>query len=389
MARFLLRPEPCGVEKHWTRIAFAAGGAQASIVVPFEPGVDYLIRVRDDSLSSFRCDGAAARECGRWTWLKASLTTPKDLRAGYDGFDLLFSGEKSARRAIRGVIRRLRRSGAAIDSLDFAENPELLTGWRAQQPRPDLPVARSAALVAHVFYPDIWREILPVLSFAPASMDLIVTAPRENAELIAEIAQALPEASVIPVENIGRDIGPFLDLLEQGRLDSYALVCKIHAKKSSDGGRNAALGMVWRNRMLFDLLAAPGAVEAIVARFAAEPRVGMIGPRAYRYPSALCSLERAWGGNRAKVFELAGRMGVAEQAFRLDFFCGTMFWVRPEALRPLRRLELSRRFEAEGGAIDGALEHAVERLFSAAVERAGYRVEGVSGLDLGFSIDPL
>ena len=216
-----------------------------------------------------------------------------------------------------------------------------------------------------------------------------MTVPEDNAGLIPEIAQALPEATVIAIENSGRDIRPFLVVLEQGRLDGYALVCKIHAKKSSDGGRSAALGAIWRNRMLFDLLAAPGAVEAILARFAHAPRTGMIGPRAYRYPSALCSLARSWGNNRAKVLELAARLGVAEGDFRLDFFCGAMFWVRPEALRPLRELGLSHQFQREGGLIDGGLEHAVERLFSTSVEQAGYQVEGVSGIDLGFAGDPL
>lgn len=391
MARhLLLRPASGATRTEWKQLHFRVGATPHAIVVPFEDGVEVLIRIRDGDISSFRCDGIDASELphGRWRWLKASLLTSTDLRAGYEGFDLLFLGPKSARRAVRGVIRRLRRSGAAIDGPGFAGNPQLLTGWRASDPLPALVGAPSAVIVAHVFFPEIWREILPVLFSARASMDILLTVPQDNAGLIAEIAQALPEASVIAIENSGRDIRPFLALLEQGRLDGYSLVCKIHSKKSSDGGRSAALGTIWRNRMLFDLLAAPGAVEAILARFAQAPRTGMIGPRAYRYPSTVCSLARSWGDNRAKVLELAARLGVAEGDFRLDFFCGTMFWVRPEALRPLRRLGLSNLFKEEG-AIDGGLEHAVERLFSTSVEQAGYRVEGVSGIDLGFATDPL
>lgn len=392
MARhLLLRPASDATRTEWKQLHFRVGATPHSIVVPFDDGVEVLIRIRDGDISGFRCDGIAASELprGAWRWLKASLLTPKDLRAGYEGFDLLFLGPKSARRAVRGVIRRLRKSGAAIDGPGFAGNPQLLTGWRASAPLPPLVGAPSAVIVAHVFFPEIWREILPVLTRARASMDILVTVPEDNAGLIPEIAQALPEATVIAIENSGRDIRPFLVVLEQGRLDGYALVCKIHAKKSSDGGRSAALGAIWRNRMLFDLLAAPGAVEAILARFAHAPRTGMIGPRAYRYPSALCSLARSWGNNRAKVLELAARLGVAEGDFRLDFFCGAMFWVRPEALRPLRELGLSHQFQREGGLIDGGLEHAVERLFSTSVEQAGYQVEGVSGIDLGFAGDPL
>ena len=37
------------------------------------------------------------------------------------------------------------------------------------------------------------------------------------------------------MENGGRDIRPFLALLERGRLDGYRYICKVHGKKSIDG----------------------------------------------------------------------------------------------------------------------------------------------------------
>ncbi|MGA8712017.1 MAG: rhamnan synthesis F family protein [Roseiarcus sp.] len=79
------------------------------------------------------------------------------------------------------------------------------------------------------------------------------------------------------------------------------------------------------------------------------------------------------------VLELAVRMGVPAERFRLDFFGGTMFWVRPEALRPLRELRLADAFPEEKGLLDGGLEHAIERLFATSVIAAGYKLVNGDG----------
>jgi lipopolysaccharide biosynthesis protein len=181
------------------------------------------------------------------------------------------------------------------------------------------------------------------------------------------------------MENRGRDVRPFLDLLERGRLDRYRYVCKIHGKKSTDGGRMSYLGALWRRRMLFDLLAGPGIAETIVRTFEADASVGMIGPGAFRLPSKTVPLEPSWGKTRPKVLELAARMGVAPERFRLEFYGGTMFWARPEALKPLRALRLASAFPEEQGLLDGGLEHATERLFSTAAVLAGFKLADSDG----------
>jgi lipopolysaccharide biosynthesis protein len=68
---------------------------------------------------------------------------------------------------------------------------------------------------------------------------------------------------------------------------------------------------------------------------------------------------------------------IREEAF--DFFEGTMFWARPQALAPLRRLRLTEDFMTpDAERVDGALEHAIERLFNHAVRAAGFRVADIA-----------
>lgn len=107
------------------------------------------------------------------------------------------------------------------------------------------------------------------------------------------------------------------------------------------------------------------------------------------YPSNLCSVQRSWGENRARVLELAERIGLSTEQFNLDFFCGTMFWVRPSSLGPLRSLSISQQFEPENSGLMGGLEHAMERLFSAAVQVSGQKVLRIVCERLEFSDTPI
>ena len=107
----------------------------------------------------------------------------------------------------------------------------------------------------------------------------------------------------------------------------------------------------------------------------------MIGPRVFRLPRKTYSDDLSWSANRPMVLELAERMGVPADKFRLDFFGGTMFWVRPEALKPLRELRLASEFDEEQGLLDGDLPHAIERVLSTAVVAAGFKLDDVGGLE--------
>lgn len=267
---------------------------------------------------------------------------------------------KQARRAIRAaeMARSLVIASRPWAALREARLP-------AAEPAPKV----RAALVAHVFYPDLWPEIVAAWRALPAGSPLIATAPQAQAHALRGLAAGDPLIEIVEVANRGRDIAPFLTLLGSGRLDGFDAVLKLHSKRSPHL-RDGDL----RRRMFFAQLAGgPRHVAAILRQFE-NPRVGMVGPGFY-----FRSKPFYWMANRARIEGLCARME-PPAAPRLGFFEGTMFWIRPAALAPLRAIGLAvEDFEAEAGQIDGTLHHAVERVFALSAAAAGRETRGLDG----------
>ncbi len=137
-------------------------------------------------------------------------------------------------------------------------------GFRAQR---DIFTARPvfsgrAALVAHVFYPDLLPEILARWASLPEGAGLILTAPTDR---VAAVSAALrTEALIVPVANRGRDVAPFINVLNSGALTGYDVVLKLHTKRS----RHLRDGEI-RRRLLFAALAGSRRrVQAVLRRSA-------------------------------------------------------------------------------------------------------------------------
>jgi lipopolysaccharide biosynthesis protein len=71
------------------------------------------------------------------------------------------------------------------------------------------------------------------------------------------------------------------------------------------------------------------------------------------------------------------QMGLRESRLppHFDFPVGTMFWARPAALAPFKRLGLSwKDYPREPVPYDGTILHAIERLVPFVAQGAGYTV---------------
>jgi rhamnosyltransferase len=242
--------------------------------------------------------------------------------------------------------------------------------WLAHDISPAPPIA--TALLAHVYYPDLWPEIVQVWHALPAGSPLLVTTPHGTREQIRTLGGDNPLIEIYESENRGRDIAPFLTVLNAGRLDRFDAVLKIHTKKSP----HLRQGNLRRRVFYTALSGHPSNVRRILRQFS-DPRVGLVGLASFFRTSNFY-----WMDNKALVENLCRRMK-PEAPVRLGFFEGSIFWIRPQALAPLRMLDLQPRdFDAEAGQLDGTLHHAIERTFALSALAVGYETRSIRGKPL-------
>ncbi len=229
------------------------------------------------------------------------------------------------------------------------------------------PTARIA-VVAHVFYADVWREMAEGIANIPEAFDLFVTLVTGVSDgLAVAIHERFPDAHVVYVDNHGRDIFPFIALIRTGALFGYELICKIHSKRSL----YRAGGDDWRKHLIGGVLGSPSLVREIVAAFRADPDLGIVVAENQIFGGRVF-----WISNEARSRRLFRDIGLNESAFERDFVGGSMYWIRPLILRPLDALRLDHDdFEPEPLPTDGMTAHSVERLVSLLCHDAGMKIQ--------------
>ena len=223
-------------------------------------------------------------------------------------------------------------------------------------------------MIVHVFYPELWPPLADRIARIPGPVDLVVTLVKGRSEALADsIVAQFPDARFEVVPNRGRDMWPFVRVLELGLVGDYDAVLKLHTKASV----HRMDGDAWRNRLLDSLCPSPEGIGLILELLRRDPEVGMIAP------SGAVLGREFWGSNGPMVDALAARTGIGVDPERVWFPGGSMFWSRPEPLNRLRDARLTiEDFEHEAVSIDGTTAHALERFVGALVADAGMSVIG-------------
>jgi lipopolysaccharide biosynthesis protein len=223
------------------------------------------------------------------------------------------------------------------------------------------------AVVLHLYYTDLWPEFEKAISSISEPFDLFVTLTSRDIEVEVRVQKAFPQAQLLHFENRGRDILPFVVLINSGVLFRYELVCKLHTKRSL----HRVDGDHWRQVLVDGILGGQNLVHCIVEAFDGDPDLGIVVTDGQLY-----GLDQShWDGNLKRLRSLGPKIGIADIPDCSLFPGGSMYWIRPFLLRQIGALRLSPEdFELEPLPADGTTAHGVERLLGLICHDAGMRI---------------
>ena len=239
-----------------------------------------------------------------------------------------------------------------------------------------MPSQPRIAVIAHVFYPEMWPELAACVRSIGAC-DLMVTYVDDAA--VMEARKDFPSACFLPCENRGYDVWPFVKALKVLDFGRYDLVVKLHTKRDIAKphpftmGRTRLNGSAWREHLLA-FAKTPEAWAKALGRFV-DPKVGMVADRHLVFG-------RTEGGKAdfdAAVRELRGTFGIP--AGRGGHFVGgTMFAVRAALMKPFADYAFTPEMFPAGGTHEpSTYAHLMERMLGLAVEGQGYRLAAFNG----------
>ncbi|MEP7704320.1 rhamnan synthesis F family protein [Paraglaciecola sp. 25GB23A] len=232
-------------------------------------------------------------------------------------------------------------------------------------------VVLKGAVHLHLYYEDMYPFFIEKFAVLPAHFDLYITVCHKesvsNVEKVFSVCN-FNKTQVIYVENIGRDIVPFLSALKKELFsnDDYDVVGHFHSKKSVDN--EPGFGDKWLDYLMNNLVGDKANVAQLLSQF--EDRNCGIVYAADHHNVGL-------GENKQFADELCKAMNIEPMKYAANFPLGTMFWARPQALSLLFELDLSPFKQAEPLPYDGSYMHAIERLLPHVARSSGFEITTV------------
>lgn len=239
------------------------------------------------------------------------------------------------------------------------------------------PLSKPVAVHLHLYYTDMWDELCTQLkNLGNTPHRLFVTLVKTDKQLEENIKHSFPDAEVWVVENMGYDIGPFIEFLNRINPDEYSYILKLHSKRPSNGTDTKLNHLpvnryYWKVLLSQALIGSPQIWEKNLLALEQAPHLGMIAS-----PHLIKRADSSDESLLPQVKENLQHLGLPEIS-KFSFVAGTMFLVRSELFKILRGKYTIQDFQTTDGQVkDGTFAHVFERLFGAVISAQGYDIKG-------------
>ena len=225
----------------------------------------------------------------------------------------------------------------------------------------------------HLYYFNQLNYMLKKLkNINSCDWDLFVTLHKQDAKIIQKLKTFKPDVNIIPVEDKGFDIWPFLQVLNLVNLENYDDILKIHTKKFRKYKDFYGKGYDWRNYLIDALLGSRQQFQKNIHLMQADQSVGLIGSRVTL--ATMGNYEKDDGVLFEKMCQTHG-IPVSKG----QFIAGTMFLVRAKCFQRIKDMNFKsedfNHIQQTSGRTTTA--HTLERLLSRIVEIDGYKITTV------------
>ncbi len=234
----------------------------------------------------------------------------------------------------------------------------------------------KVALMAHIYFKDQIEYCLNYIQNMPDNCDIYITT--DTYDKIEAIQKAVDnrglKATIVKVENRGRDVSALL-IGCKNYISKYDLICFIHDKKTVQF-EPYTIGKSFAYKCFENTLGSKEYIKNIIKTFEEDKYLGIVMPPPPNHAAFYGILGTEWGSNFVLVKELLKKISINvninEQKEPISPL-GTMFWFRPNALKPLFDENWQYNdFPEEPNQNDGTILHAIERLYGFSSQSMGY-----------------
>lgn len=236
---------------------------------------------------------------------------------------------------------------------------------------------KKVALFLHIYYEDQIDSCISYAQSMPVEADIFITTNSTKCKkVLEEEIKKLQNKiiNIIIIENRGRDVSALL-VAGAPYVFDYDLVCFAHDKKTKQF-EPYTIGKSFSYKCFENILGSSEYVENIIGKFEEEKRLGMLMPPPPNHAAFYGIFGTEWGSNYGVTLAIAEKL-------KLKINCsevkepiaplGTMFWFRPNALKPLFDYGWKfSDFPKEPIENDGTILHAIERLYGFVTQSQGY-----------------